>query len=357
MKLLIISNMYPSLKDPVYGTFVQSFAEQIIKYNGEKKTKLIVIKGRDGNKFVKLWKYIKFYTNVLFSLIIYRYGLIYVHTITYPIPPIRIARLFRKLPIVFNVHGGDVLTRSNFAEKLKKQSIPLLKEAKLIVSPSNFFKTILLREFPFLDENKIFISPSGGITPSFYNTLQEKNINVFTIGYVSRIDEAKGWDTFINAIAILKDKKYKIKAIMAGRGNKTKEMKELINKLSLEDYINYIGPVPYEQLPNIYSLMDLFIFPTQLEESLGLVGLEAMACKVPVIGSYIGGLKDYIKPYENGLFFEHGNSSDLADKMILYMSLKDKEKESYKENAYNTAKSYSSHNTETELYNKLKSII
>ena len=349
--------MYPSKKDAVYGTFVQSFANQIKKYNGDKKTKLIVIKGRDGNKFIKLWKYLKFYTHILLSLIIHKYDLVYVHTITYPIPPIRIARLFRKLPLVFNVHGGDVLTRGNFAEKLKQQSIPLLKEAKLIISPSNFFKTILIREFPFINENKIFISPSGGIASSFYITHQNKTTRDFTLGYVSRIDEAKGWDTFINAIAILKAKQNEIKALIVGRGSKIKEMETLISKLSLEDNINYIGPVSYELLPNIYSQIDLFIFPTQLEESLGLVGLEAMACKVPVIGSYIGGLKDYIKPHENGLFFETGNSSELADKILYYISLNHIEKAAYKENAFNTALLYAADVIEKELYQKLKSII
>lgn len=52
--------------------------------------------------------------------------------------------------------------------------------------------------------------------------------------------------------------------------------------------------------------MDLFVFPTQLEESLGLVGLEAMACGVPVIGSCIGGLTDYIEEGTNGFFSSRG---------------------------------------------------
>lgn len=49
-----------------------------------------------------------------------------------------------------------------------------------------------------------------------------------------------------------------------------------------------------------------------------LVGLEAMACEVPVIGSYIGGLKDYIKDKENGFFFTPGNAEELSNKIELY---------------------------------------
>ena len=66
MKILIISNMYPSVKDPVYGTFVQTFVEQMKVLNTEGKTNIIVIKGRDGEYGRKLFKYVKFYISIVF---------------------------------------------------------------------------------------------------------------------------------------------------------------------------------------------------------------------------------------------------------------------------------------------------
>lgn len=356
MNLLVISNMYPSDKDPVYGTFVKSFIDQIKSLNSEGLTSTIVIRGRDGNKIQKITKYIKFYISIFIALTIHKYDIIYVHTITYPIPPILLINKIKKLPLVFNVHGGDVLTRGKLAEKLKKKSIPLLKDAKLIVSPSDFFKDILLREFPFLKKEKIFISPSSGIDPVFFSTNKIKN-QEFTIGYVSRIDNAKGWDIFLRAIAIIKQKNINIKAIIAGRGAETNEMIKLIEKLNLDNIVKYIGPIPYTKLPNVYSQLDLFIFPTCLEESLGLVGLEAMACKVPVIGSKIGGLQDYIKPNYNGYFFETNNEMELAEKICKFISLDSQEKNKLEENAYVTAIQYESTAINKKLYNKLKSIL
>jgi len=358
MKILVISNMYPSRKDPVYGTFVESFVNQLTSLNGEKDTKTVVLKGRSSNSLCKYGKYLIFYIRIIINLIINNYDLIYVHTITYPIPPIRIARLFKILPLVFNVHGGDVITRSKTATKLKHKSIPLLREAKLIVSPSFYFKEILLKEFDFLCEEKIFVSPSGGIDSSFYNSsISKKQDNTFTVGYVSRIDEAKGWDIFIKAVSILIKNNIGVKAIIAGRGNQTSIMNKMIAELSLNDYIEYIGPIPYNNLPQVYSLLDLFVFPTELNESLGLVGLEAMACKVPVIGSNIGGLKDYIIPNYNGFFFNVGNYNDLANKIITYISLSTEEKKIIENNAYKTALTYSSEKTKYDLYSKLNHII
>lgn len=106
----------------------------------------------------------------------------------------------------------------------------------------------------------------------------------------------------------------------------------------------------------IYTNLDLFIFPTTLEESLGLVGLEAMACHTPVIGSRIGGLTDYIVDGKNGFFFEPGNEIDLAKKIELFRNLPEKETECLKKAAYQTALQYKSDVVAQKLYSQLKQI-
>lgn len=356
MDLLIISNMYPSTKDPVYGTFVQSFVDNISLLNKKDITEIVVIKGRDGHKVHKIWKYIKFYVTIIFRLLFNKYDIIYVHTITYPIIPIRIVSYFKDLPLVFNVHGGDVLTRGNMAAKLKDFSKPLLKRSKLIVSPSHYFKDILLRDFPFLQEEKIYVSPSGGIDNSFFKHKPKGENEVLTIGYVSRIDEAKGWDTFLCALRMLLDKNEKFRAIIAGRGAQSNEMINMINALSLNDCVEYVGPIPYRNLPDLYSSLDLFVFPTCLEESLGLVGLEAMACGVPVIGSRIGGLQDYIIEGFNGYYFTPGDACDLSNKIKDYIKLEETKIDELQNNAINTAWQYKADVVNMNLYKKIDTL-
>lgn len=348
--------MYPSIKDPVYGTFVQSFVENMSELNKDGITNMVVLKGRDGRLCQKIWKYIVFYVTTLFTLLFSKYDIIYVHTITYPIIPIRIASLFKDLPLVFNVHGGDVLTRGKTATKLKEIAKSLLKKAKLIVSPSYYFKDILLREFPFLKEEKIYVSPSGGIDRSFFRDEKRIENETFTIGYVSRIDVDKGWDTFIRSLTILKERNIIFKAIIVGRGAETGNMLEMISSLSLDQYVQYIGPVPYKELPNIYSSFDLFIFPTCLEESLGLVGLEAMACGIPVVGSKIGGLQDYIVYGFNGYYFTSGNEVELSDRIEEYLKQSSELKRNFQNNARNTSLKYKSEIINKELFDKILSL-
>lgn len=69
-----------------------------------------------------------------------------------------------------------------------------------------------------------------------------------------------------------------------------------------------------ETLSTIYSAADVFVLPS-LSEALGQVGLEALACGTPVVGSRVGGVPDYVIEGSTGLLCEAGNAVDLAAKL------------------------------------------
>ena len=64
-KILVISNMYPSVSDPYYGTFVKVFYEYLSRISGY-NVSLIAIKGRRNSVVNKIIAYIKFYASILF---------------------------------------------------------------------------------------------------------------------------------------------------------------------------------------------------------------------------------------------------------------------------------------------------
>lgn len=351
MKVLVISNLYPSQKDPFYGSFVANFVKQLGDYSPGNQIKLTALKGKSKSNIGKVFKYFTFYCSILWHLIFNNYDLVYVHLITHSTIPIRIASAFKKLNLIFNIHGQDLLVTTPLASKLLEIAKPMLYKASYIVVPSNYFKTITLNKLPNIEEKKIIVSASGGVSNEFF--IDKKNSNSEPIiGYVSRVDKGKGWDIFIKAAKILTDAGINAKYLIIGGGQEVELMNKLLTSLK-SDNIHYLGPKKYSELPAIYSTFDLFVFPTTLEESLGLVGLEAMAAGVPVIGSRIGGLVDYIDEGVNGFFFEPSSPTSLAIKIKYFLSMNDMELHKMSIHAQKTAERFRDTYVSKQLFDRI----
>lgn len=347
-KILIISNLYPSKRLPFYGSFVRNFVEDLIVYNGQENTFYCVLKGRSYNVFTKSYRYIVFYIKIFYYLIFHNYDYIYVHLITHASLPIRIVSFFKKLNLIFNIHGEDLLVQSKLAAIFLEIAKPMLYKSRLVVVPSYYFKNITMELLPLLNEDKIFVSASSGVKDDFYHSPADKTKNNI-IGYVSRVDRGKGWDTLLKAVKILSEEKINPVVRIIGGGAEVDEMLEMVTELGLKN-VEYIGPVEYSKLPAYYRQFDIFVFPTKLKESLGLVGLEAMASGIPVVASKIGGIQDYLCDNVNGLYFEEGNEKDLAKKIECLLQKTDKEYIKMCECAYNTSLGYKASNVNKELF-------
>lgn len=86
-------------------------------------------------------------------------------------------------------------------------------------------------------------------------------------------------------------------------------------KGDLPEYIDYAQNPTREELVNLYSTADIFIFPS-LEEGWGLTPLEAMACKCAVVGSETGFVLDFGKHKENMMISEPKDYKTMAKNII-----------------------------------------
>jgi spore coat protein SA len=77
------------------------------------------------------------------------------------------------------------------------------------------------------------------------------------------------------------------------------------------------GFIPPAEMPSAYLLGDIFVGPSQIEEGLGLVFLEAAAAGLPVIASRMGGIPEVVRDGETGLLLEQRDDAlELADKIL-----------------------------------------
>lgn len=143
--------------------------------------------------------------------------------------------------------------------------------------------------------------------------------------FVGRLEWRKGAATAIKAISLLKEQGLDSTLMIVGGKihgpeKDPADMKEYLRLLEraksdgVESRVVFEGRVDQTQLHLYYSAADVFVIPSYYEP-FGLVALEGMACKVPVVASRRGGLKITVKDGETGLLFEPRNPADLAEKI------------------------------------------
>ena len=143
----------------------------------------------------------------------------------------------------------------------------------------------------------------------------------FIIGFVGRFVEEKGIFTLLKAVTSLPEKPWKL--LLLGRGELKDKVIQESKKNGMEDKIIIVESVAHDQVPQYINLMNVLVLPSETtykfktltavgwKEQFGHVLIEAMACKVPVIGSNSGEIPNVIK--DAGMIFPEADASVLQN--------------------------------------------
>jgi glycosyltransferase involved in cell wall biosynthesis len=192
----------------------------------------------------------------------------------------------------------------------------LLRMADRIIAVSNFVKWDIARYG--VDGTKIEVIHNG-VDTSFFKpsekTFREKYSHFDTIFlYLGRLIKQKGLPYLIHAMAEVVRECPRTGLLIAGAGEERNKLEALVGRLAMEKNVAFLGFVPEEQLPNLYSSADAYVLPS-LWEVLPISLLEAMACGIPLLVSDAGGNPEVVEDGINGFVVRKADSSALAQKM------------------------------------------
>lgn len=153
----------------------------------------------------------------------------------------------------------------------------------------------------------------------------------FVVGFVGRFVEEKGLLTLCQALAELGAKigDRPWKWLLLGRGPLKETLEAKAKEAGLGNRLIWIESVPHHDVPRYINLMDTLVLPSETtdafktltatgwKEQFGHVLIEAMACRVPVIGSDSGEIPHVIG--EAGLVFPEGDVEELRDRLLTLM--------------------------------------
>ncbi len=135
--------------------------------------------------------------------------------------------------------------------------------------------------------------------------------NQIKLLYVGRISKDKNLDFLVQVYRQLQSLHPDISLNFAGTGPDLVQLQEDCLNLS---GVNFLGQVPYQELPQLYNQHDLFLFPS-VTDTFGMVALEAQACGIPAIVSNIGGPKEIVADGKTGFVLPVINTQLWVDKI------------------------------------------
>ena len=130
---------------------------------------------------------------------------------------------------------------------------------------------------------------------------------------VARLDSSeryKGVDCVLSTLAKIRVQFPGVRYIVAGRGDDRPRLEALAHGYGVADCVEFLGYVPDENLPQLFSEADVFVMPSQ-KEGFGIVFLEALACGVPVIAGNRDGSADALLDGRLGLLVDPDDTGQL----------------------------------------------
>lgn len=218
-----------------------------------------------------------------------------------------ISRFFHVKTIVHS-HGSNFEESYNsMLQKNKEKFCAAMSWANRIIVLTEGWKNVWCQIVP---AEKIKILPNGVNVGEDFAKKYFKNdrLNILFLGIIGH---RKGTYDLIDSIEMLKQKKYKISVKVGGNGE-IEKCRKYVQEKDLEDIVKIYGWVAGEEKKKLLEEADVLALPSYYE-SFGIVLLEAMANKIPVICGDGGYSKEVICDGVEGLVVESGNISSIAN--------------------------------------------
>jgi glycogen synthase len=237
-------------------------------------------------------------------------------------------------PLLFTIHATEYGRNQGIYNDMQRYINDLewyaTYEAWKVIVCSKYMESEIKGLFQ-IPSDKVKILENG-VNPENYKAKYSEEFkkkyahpNEKVVFFLGRIVREKGVQVLIQAIPEVLKYEPNTKFIIAGKGPFLDSLRKQADYLKVSDRIYFTGFISDDERNRLYRLADISVFPS-LYEPFGIVALEAMVTKTPVIVSDVGGLSEFIKNGINGIKVEANNHHQLAEAIIYLIRNKEKAK-------------------------------
>jgi glycosyltransferase involved in cell wall biosynthesis len=192
-----------------------------------------------------------------------------------------------------------------FASFLEKWSLP---RAPVATTESTFAVRYIQRRWPQLDVQQVEHAPDW----IFHRLERKPQINPIRFLFVGSLSYIKGADLLFAALEQLKSKLLFELSVVGSPNSEFMEKIRAQTSAELWRRTEFKQNLRPEEIAHELMTATMMLFPTRADVSPNAVK-EAVVAGVPVVGSNIGGLLDYVVPGRNGLLFQSGKIMEMVN--------------------------------------------
>src|SRR3990167_3903748 len=197
----------------------------------------------------------------------------------------------------------------------KKWVFSSIEKADIVTAPTKALADEIISQLKIEKNKMAVILPGTGLAEGHCEPKHYPQNKTWRIGYITKYGVQKNFGVLLKAAANLKSKKIDFKLVLTLNKNHApfQHIKSMIEKYNVGDVIENYGESSETKLRDLYSTLDLFVFPS-LCESIGFTLIEAMYYGLPVIAANIPSNRELLG--ENGIFFQPYDFAALSEKII-----------------------------------------
>lgn len=218
--------------------------------------------------------------------------------------------------IVMTCHGAELALGRN-SGIIRKILAKLLHTGDALCANSSH----TAQQINQLDPRPVNILPYGAtVTAAEAGEATPDQLDPPMLLNCGRLIQRKGLHYLLHALPeILKQQP--VQLIITGEGDCKQEWMELTTTLGLDEHVQWAGFVSSERLAELYNTCSCYVHPAIYDdrgdtEGLGVVLIEALRHRKPVIASEVGGIVDIIKHEETGLLVPEKDSQALTESIL-----------------------------------------
>lgn len=219
-----------------------------------------------------------------------------------------------KVPLRILSRRVDFPLKNNYFSRRKYRS-----NIDAIIAISEGIKKVLISGG--IDPKIIKVIPSGIDFTPFQDAASSDYLrrelsfapDDYLVGIVAHLADHKGHKYLIEATRILKEQAPKIKVIIVGEGPLRMDLDKQVKETHVEDMVFFLGF--REDIPQILASLDMFVLSSYME-GMGSSLLDAMASRLPIVATKVGGIPEVVIHNETGILVPPRRPSSLAKAIL-----------------------------------------